>query len=317
MQCKNQIHLECLSTDKPQNCRFHLYYHSPDGGFCCLDDCWVEHEIEFAIDAEASRDHAVDHGCRPYPTSPEYSIEMLKALEMSGNPRKRRYCADCRPRRYHKMSARFLHRIADENDGWCQCDIIRQSLIRKVWLCIRCFLAMEAEANEKRLEHDVYVFHSDKKCNFTRRLVGKVSIMPSVTDTQHMLTISQESLCDCGEPAVRYDFTECRWCHEFVCPSGNDPAEYDSDGDSFYESDLADFYEDSEVYDSKASLDQHYSEAPNFEGADTQGSASKRVKQVDNNLEISVQGDTQGDTTGDAPEVTRNGAPRTTSEYMT
>lgn len=176
---------------------------------CCEDDeaHYEFHEHNEA--AEAWSEYVEAHvGLRPPVKSPEFSLEMLKALGISGEARERRFCLDCRP--FPTWSALAFYVIEEENgeeDGiypWCHCNAPCRFMHMLPWLCIPCFTIMETEAAGRRLEHDVYLIKknpdTDSEFPSIREFVDTVGRLVLLETPKHADDVSRSTFATVESP---------------------------------------------------------------------------------------------------------------------
>lgn len=76
--------------------------------------------------------------------------------------------------------------MAEEYDTWCDCSMIDESMMKKRWLCIPCFLLMETEANGRRLERDLSDCGEPAIPDDVRNVVGVASWSILVANSTQM-----------------------------------------------------------------------------------------------------------------------------------
>jgi hypothetical protein len=178
-----------------QECRYHITYLSHLA--CCIDDpshC-ESHEADFADDIDSVRrchhhcDECMsgpihelackDKNCANRGSGPEFHsgnfpIESIRAAHLAGEPRERRYCADCKPHLCDEEGPvlEYVLDIINEHKGsgdWCCCGLV-DKFVDGSWLCIPCFIKQETEAYSRRIKKDDFKWEKD--ADGSRKLVG-------------------------------------------------------------------------------------------------------------------------------------------------
>lgn len=105
--------------------------------------------------------------------SGNFPIESIRAANLAGEPRERRFCSECKPHLCDEDGPDIeeIFEVIYEYDfrsAWCLCTLAGE-FIEEEWLCIPCFFKREAESYSRRLKKQFFKWETSE--DGSRKLV--------------------------------------------------------------------------------------------------------------------------------------------------